>query len=66
MQPPVQRAPTSPPRTPTRPHQLDLSLDHPRLRGLSLSERRAVIALLAHLFLEANGIATREDADERA
>jgi hypothetical protein len=50
-------------------HQFDLALDHPRVKGLTPSERRAVITLLARVMLEARGIAntaTQEDGDEHA
>jgi hypothetical protein len=48
------------------PHQLKLTLDHAPVRGLTPSERRAVIRLLARLLLEAKGIATGADGDDRA
>lgn len=47
------------------PLQLSMALDPVRLRGLSPSERRAVIALLAGLLLEAGGVAARESDNDR-
>ena len=63
-QPPTRRpiAPASVPR-----HQLDLALDHPRLKGLTPSERHDAIVIVAQLMLEARGIvseAMREDNNE--
>jgi hypothetical protein len=59
-------APRSEQRAPAPPHQLNLTLDHARLRGVTASERRAVIRLLARLLSEAKGIATGADGDDRA
>jgi hypothetical protein len=53
----------------TSVHQLDLALDHPRLNGLTPSERQDAIAIIAQLMLEARGLATAatmENGDEHA
>ena len=63
------QAPTSVQTGPARGHQLDLALDHPRLKGLTPSERQTVVTQLARLMLEARGIAdtaTQEESDEHA
>ena len=52
------------PRPPTPKRQLDLAFDHAWLRGMTLTERRTVIAQLARLLLEARGIVTREVGDD--
>ena len=51
---------------PTSPHQLDLVLDDVRLRGMTPPERQAALRSLAHLLLEASGIATQEAGDDHA
>ena len=51
---------------PTAPRQLDLVLDDVRLRGMTPAERQAVLEALAHLLLEASGIATQEVGDDNA
>ncbi len=51
---------------PTAPRQLDLVLDDVRVRGMTLAERQAALRSLAHLLLEASGIATQEADDDRA
>jgi hypothetical protein len=48
------------------PRQLDLILDDVRLRSMTLAERQAALRSLAHLLLEASGIATHEAGDDRA
>ena len=48
---------------PIEPRQLSMALDAPKLRGLSPSERDAVLGALAGLLLEASDIAEREDDD---
>jgi hypothetical protein len=50
---------------PTAPRQLDLVLDDIRLRGMTPAERQAALRSLAHLLLEASGIATQEISDDR-
>ena len=53
----------------TSVHQLDLALDHPRLNGLTPSERQDAIAIIAQLMLEARGLAataTTGRSDEHA
>jgi hypothetical protein len=51
---------------PAVPRQLSMVLDSVRLRGMSPSERKAALARLAGLLLEAAGVAVREnDDDER-
>lgn len=49
---------------PQRPRQLDLVLDDVLLRGMSATERRAVLMALARLLLEAGGVAMREVGDD--
>jgi hypothetical protein len=51
---------------PTAPRQLDLVLDDVRLRGMTPAERQAALRSLAHLLLEASGIATQEAGDDNA
>ena len=48
---------------PIEPRQLSMALDAPTLRGLSPSERDAVLGALAGLLLEASDIAERGDDD---
>lgn len=48
----------------TAPRQLDLVLDDARLRGMTSTERQAALQSLAHLLLEAAGVATREASDD--
>ncbi len=65
------QAPTPRPNVPASVpvHQLDLALDHPRLKGLSPSERRDAIVIIAQLMLKAGGMrhaATTESRDEHA
>jgi hypothetical protein len=57
---PLQREPS-----PT-PLQFSLAFDPVRLRGLSPTERRAAIDLLAGLLLEAGGVAARENDNDRS
>jgi|GraSoiStandDraft_57_1057295.scaffolds.fasta_scaffold530810_1 hypothetical protein len=49
---------------PAARRQLDLLLDDARLRGLSATERRSALQALAHLLLEANGVAVPEVGHE--
>ncbi len=58
----VPRLDTSPPA----PRQLDLVLDDVRLRGMTPVERQAALMSLAHLLLEASGVATQEAGDDLA
>jgi hypothetical protein len=51
---------------PTSPRQLDLVLDDVRLRGMTPPERQAALRTLAHLLLEASGVATQETGDDHA
>ena len=51
---------------PTAPRQLDLILHDVRLRGMTSVERQAALRSLAHLLLEAGGVATREVSDDNA
>jgi hypothetical protein len=56
----------APPPPYTGLRQLSLALDSVRVRGMSPSERRAVLDRLADLLLEAAGAAVPErDDDER-
>jgi hypothetical protein len=48
----------------TAPRQLDLVLDDVRLRGMTQGERRTALRTLAHLLLEAAGMAIREAGDD--
>jgi hypothetical protein len=48
----------------TAPRQLDLVLDDVRLRGMTPAEHQAAVRSLAHLLLEASGIATQEAGDD--
>ena len=57
-------APTAEPTPPTSSRQLDLVLDDVKLRGMAPAERQAVLRSLAHLLLEASGIARREAGDD--
>jgi hypothetical protein len=48
------------------PRQLSIPLDSGKLRGISDSDRRMVLARLTRLLLEAAGVAAEErDDDER-
>ena len=49
----------------TAPRQLSISFDSARLRGMSPSERRAALAQLAGLLLEAANIAAEEGDDDQ-
>jgi hypothetical protein len=51
---------------PTSARQLDLVLDDARLRNMTPPERQAALRSLAHLLLEASGIATKEVGDDHA
>jgi hypothetical protein len=51
---------------PTVPRQLDLVLDDVRLRGMTLAQRQPALRSLAHLLLDASGIATPEVGDDHA
>jgi len=51
-------------KPPAAPGQLGLALDDARLRGLSETERRSVSQALAHLLLEASGVARQEAGHE--
>jgi hypothetical protein len=51
---------------PTTHRQLDLALDTTCLLGMTPSEYRIAIRSLAHLLLEAHGVATQEDGDDNA
>ena len=59
-------APTPQQTGATAPRQLDLALDDARLRRLTPAERQAALRSLAHLLLEAGGMATREAGDDNA
>jgi hypothetical protein len=48
----------------TVPRQLSMALDSVRLRGMSSSERRALLARLAGLLMEAAGVAVQEHDDD--
>ena len=56
--------PTPSART-TEPRQLSMALDAPKLRGLSPSERDAVLGAFVGLLLEASNNSAREDDDAR-
>ncbi len=57
------RAPRARPLEP--PRQLDLVFDDARLTGLTAIERQSALQALAHLLLEASGVATREDGHDQ-
>ena len=46
------------------PRQLRLSLDSAKLRGMTPLDRGAAVALLAHLLMEAAGVAAKERDDD--
>lgn len=52
-----------PPDQRSEPCQLTMTLDAPKLRGMSQTERTAVLGALAILMLEAADIPVREDDD---
>ena len=56
--------PTLPARR-TEPRQLSMALDAQKLRGLSPSERDAVLGALVGLLLEASHTPARENDDAR-
>lgn len=47
------------------PRQLSIPFDSARLRGMSLSERRAAVTRLANLLLEAANVAAEEGDDDQ-
>lgn len=53
-----------PPLPSATPRQLSMLFDGVRLRGMSPSERRTLLARLASLLLEAAGVAAGERADD--
>lgn len=58
--------PTAPRSLPTTAQQLSIAFDSVPLRGMSPTERAKVRAHLAHLLMQAAGVATEErDDDER-
>jgi len=59
-------APTPEPPLPISPRQLDLVLDDVRIQGMTPAERQATLRSLAHLLLEASGVAMRETGDDHA
>jgi hypothetical protein len=48
------------------PRQLNLVLDDVRLRGMTSAERQAALRSLAHVLLEASGMAKQEGGDDHA
>lgn len=58
--------PKSEPRSLAPPRQIDLALDHARLKGMTPTERRTVITQLARLLLAVRDIVTREAGDDHA
>ena len=52
------------PGPPSEPRQLSMSLDTPKLRGLSQMEREAVVVALAGLLLEAAANPAEEENDD--
>lgn len=54
-----------PPSPSATPRQLSLVLDSVKLRGMSPTEREAVLARLTGLLLEAAGVAMREQDDDQ-
>ena len=59
-------APTPQQTAPIAPRQLDFALDDARVRRMTIAERQAALRSLAHLLLEAGGMATREAGDDNA
>jgi hypothetical protein len=51
-------------KPPAASRQLDLAFDDARLKSLSAMERRSASQALAHLLLEASGVATQEVGHE--
>lgn len=62
----MELAPSLEHKPPTSPRQLGLVLDEARLRNMTPPERQAALRSLAHLLLEASGIATKEVGDDHA
>ena len=60
----MQLAPKSDCGPRTAPRQLDLVLDNARLRSMTSVERQAAVLSLAHLMLEAGGVAVQEVGDD--
>ena len=59
-------APTAPQSLPTISQQLSIAFDSIRLQGMSPTERAKALVHLAHLLMQAAGMATAErDDDER-
>jgi hypothetical protein len=58
------RNPPAPALLLTAPRQLSIPFDSARLRGTNPSERRRILAQLAHLLLEAAGVAAGEHDDD--
>ena len=52
------------PGLPSEPRQLSMPLDTPKLRGLSQTEREAVIVALGGLLLEAAANPAEEEIDD--
>lgn len=53
-------APSVERKPPPMPRQLDLVLDDVRLRGMTPTQRQTVLGALAHLLIEASGVAIGE------
>jgi hypothetical protein len=54
------------PRLEHTPRQLELVIDDVRLRGMTPAQRQTALRSVAHLLLEASGIATQEAGDDHA
>jgi hypothetical protein len=52
-------------KKPSPENQFVMALDSAKLQAMTLAERRAAIARLASLLMEAAGVAATETADER-
>ena len=60
------QATASHPQTPPSPRQLDLVLHDARLKDLTTAQRQAARIALAHLLIEASGVAIGEASNDHA
>ena len=54
------------PQAPPCPRQLDLVLHDARLKGMTIAQRQAARIALAHLLIEASGVAIEEAGHDHA
>ena len=59
-------APSVERKAPPMPRQLDLVLDDVRLRGMTPTQRQTALRALAHLLIEASGVAIGETNHDHA